>query len=205
LNRFKYPCLRYVQGGGGTGTFNFNGGTLQATDNVYDVSFVGNLTTANVQLGGADIDTNGYNVTVAQNLVHDTTAGAPVRDGGLTKVGAGTLTLTGASTYNGGTTVSAGTLLANNTSGSATGNGAVTIQNGATLGGSGSIAGAVTVENGGTLSGGTLSPVLTPMRLTLGSLNMQTGSTLTLELGLYKVYAINDQIDVGGSRRSPRT
>src|SRR5690606_27277439 len=57
----------------------------------------------------------------------------------VTKVGAGTLHLTNAtgSTYNGTTSVNEGTLLVNNTSGSATGTGAVTLAGGATLAGTG--------------------------------------------------------------------
>ncbi len=98
-------------GTSGTSTFNFNGGTLQASAS--NTSFFGGLTTANVQAGGAKVDTNGFNVTVAQNLLHDTTGGAAATDGGLTKLGAGTLTLTGANTYTGNTTVSAGTLILN--------------------------------------------------------------------------------------------
>ena len=100
----------------GTSTFNFNGGTLQAgaSDNPGAASnpttFFSGLTTPNVQAGGARIDTNGFNVTVAQVLLHDTTAGALATDGGLTKLGAGTLTLTAANTYTGNTTVSGGTL-----------------------------------------------------------------------------------------------
>jgi autotransporter-associated beta strand protein len=67
--------------------------------------------------------------------------------GALSKIGNGTLTLTGASVYTAGTTVSAGTLVVANTSGSATGTGAVSVTAG-TLGGSGIIAGAVTVGTG---------------------------------------------------------
>ncbi|MDP1588116.1 MAG: autotransporter-associated beta strand repeat-containing protein [Prosthecobacter sp.] len=57
----------------------------------------------------------------------------------LTKEGGGTQTLSGSNTYSGATTVSSGTLLANNTSGSATGTGAVTVNSGATLGGTGTL------------------------------------------------------------------
>jgi autotransporter-associated beta strand protein len=70
----------------------------------------------------------------------------------LTKVGTGTLTLSGPNAYTGNTTVSAGTLLVN---GSTASGSAVTVQNTGTLGGSGTISGAVTVNSGGTLWAGT--------------------------------------------------
>ena len=72
---------------------------------------------------------------------------------GVTKVGAGTLTVTGPSTYTGTTTVSAGTLDVN---GSLASTAAVTVSASATLGGSGTIAGAVTdngILNPGTTGG----------------------------------------------------
>ncbi len=59
--------------------------------------------------------------------------------GGLTKAGTGTLELTGANTYAGGTVVNSGTLLADNSSGSATGSGGVMVNANGTLGGIGSI------------------------------------------------------------------
>lgn len=67
--------------------------------------------------------------------------------GALEKIGTGTLTLSRASVYTVGTTVSSGTLVVANTSGSATGTGAVNVTAG-TLGGGGIIAGAVTVGTG---------------------------------------------------------
>ncbi len=74
--------------------------------------------------------------------------------GSLVKTGAGTLTLTGANLYSEATTISAGAVLANNTSGSATGTSAVQVQAGASLGGSGAIGGVTTVQADGTLSPG---------------------------------------------------
>lgn len=64
----------------------------------------------------------------------------------ITKTGAGTVVLSGANTYRGTTTVDTGTLLVNNTTGSGTAAGSVTVNNAAILGGTGSIAGAVTLN-----------------------------------------------------------
>jgi autotransporter-associated beta strand protein len=86
-----------------TSTVNFNGGTLRAleTGTIMKVNAVDN---AVVQANGAIIDTNTFNTTIAKSL----TAGTG--SGGLTKQGAGTLTLSAANTYTGATTVSTGTL-----------------------------------------------------------------------------------------------
>ncbi|HSI33570.1 MAG TPA: autotransporter-associated beta strand repeat-containing protein, partial [Tepidisphaeraceae bacterium] len=119
-----------VTKGAGTGTFNFNGGTLRA--GFTSAAFMTGLTRANVRNGGAVIDTNGWNVTVGQALEHSNVGGDNATDGGLTKNGGGVLTLTGNSTYTGGTTVSAGTL-AFAGAGTAT-VGATTVADGAGLG-----------------------------------------------------------------------
>jgi fibronectin-binding autotransporter adhesin len=92
-----------------TSILNFNGGTLKATKD--NTAFVTNLTQVGIQSGGAIIDTNTHNVTVTNGLVNASATG------GLTKTGAGTLTLAGPNTYLGDTAVSAGTLtLADNAS-----------------------------------------------------------------------------------------
>ena len=67
--------------------------------------------------------------------------------GSLTKIGTGTLTLTGANTYTGGTSVEAGLLALNNSTGSGTGTGTVQV-NAGTLSGRGTIAGAAIVGTG---------------------------------------------------------
>jgi fibronectin-binding autotransporter adhesin len=89
--------------GAGTGAkvFNFNGGTLKA--NVDTATFMSGVT-ANVKNGGAIINSNGHNITIAAALVANGT-------GGLTKNGLGSVTLSGANTYIGGTVVSAGSML----------------------------------------------------------------------------------------------
>jgi fibronectin-binding autotransporter adhesin len=84
---------------GSSGTISFAGGTLQFTSaNTTDYS--GRFSTAANQ--AYKLDTNGENVTLATSL---TSVG-----GSLEKLGAGTLTLSGANTFAGGTTLTGGTL-----------------------------------------------------------------------------------------------
>jgi len=108
--------------GAGTATFNFNGGTLQAQANQtqgngwFETATTGNfqVVTTNVLEGGAKIDTNGFNVNIQSVLAH---GGSNAIDGGLTKIGAGTLTLGSGTdpaftgdTFTGNVVVNAGTL-----------------------------------------------------------------------------------------------
>jgi autotransporter-associated beta strand protein len=94
----------------------------------------------------------------------------------LTKTGAGTQALSGNNTYSGGTTVAGGTLLINNTSGSGTGTGSVTVLPGATLGGSGNIAGPVA------FNGGIISPGNSIGTLSTGSQLWGVGTIFEFEL-----------------------
>jgi autotransporter-associated beta strand protein len=91
-----------IAGNAGLGNANngvtFGGGTLQFL-NSFDLAGTRAIT---LNAGGGTIDTNGFNTTISQVIGGD---------GGLTKAGAGTLTLTGVNTYLGATGVSAGTLV----------------------------------------------------------------------------------------------
>jgi fibronectin-binding autotransporter adhesin len=95
---------------GGTSTVNFNGATL-AAGAAPASPFLGGLTNAVVQTGGAVINSNGQTITSNQPLT-----GTP-GDGGLTKTGAGTLVLLATNSYTGPTVVSAGTLQLGNLNG----------------------------------------------------------------------------------------
>lgn len=89
--------------GAGTGTFEFNGGTLQATAG--DDEFLQGLTSAKVQAGGGFIDSQEFDITINQDLVAD-------GGGDLTKLGTGCLTLGGTNTYSGTTFADDGYLVA---------------------------------------------------------------------------------------------
>lgn len=95
----------------------------------------------------------------------------------VAKAGPGTVVLNRAAgnTYDGDTTVSTGTLLLNNTSGSATGAGAVTVASSATLGGAGSFTGALSAS-------GTVAPGNSTGTLGSGPATFETGSTLAIEI-----------------------
>lgn len=84
---------------------NFNGGVVKAAQSTSNFMAASSQITAKVLAGGAVFDTDGNNITIAQSLISGT-----ANDGGLTKQGAGILTLNGTNTYNGATAVKEGSL-----------------------------------------------------------------------------------------------
>ena len=134
-------------------------------------------TTGKVDQTAGTISANG-GVTISTTLDGVQAAGAVIAGtGGLTKLGAGTLTLSGANTYSGGTAVSAGTLTGTTTSlqGNITDNALVVFDQavagsyGGAISGTGAVtkqgAGNVTLSNSNSYTGGTNVNVGT---LTLG-------------------------------------
>ena len=170
-----------------TPVFNFNGGVLAA--HAYPITpwFEASVSNVFVKNGGAIIDTAGKSVTIEPDIKPFSGS-----TGGLTKIGAGTLTLSGTGTYNGPTTVSNGTLSINgnlysggdvfvlsnatlSVNSQISGDSDVFVSGGATLTGTGVVAGAVTVLNGGKLNPGA-------GQLTTGDLTLNPDATLTLAL-----------------------
>ena len=165
-----------VEGGTGSATVNFNGGILRARES--QGAFIANLDVADVQSGGIHIDSNGFDLAISQVLTGT---------GGLTKSGAGRLTLSGSNAYAGATTVAAGSLFVD----SGQGNGAVQVNAGGTLGGSGVIGGAATID-------GVLSPGNSPGVLTVGGLVLAGSSTSIFEIDGLVRGTQYDGLDVTG-------
>lgn len=163
-------------GGTNTSTFNFNGGTLRATAN--SATFMQGLTAVNVKDGGAIIDTDGRDITIAQAL--QLAAGATAAP--LTKNGAGTLTLSGTNTFVGPVTVNGGTLVLAGYNSLARSisiaDGTLTLSGAAPLG-AGNFAAAIT-NNGALVLAGSADQTLSGTLSGSGSLTQSGGGTLTL-------------------------
>ncbi len=149
--------------GGGPGEIFFfddgDGGEAQIElndDGYLDISYlqipgvtIGSLT------GDGFVYTGARNLTVGSNNLDTTFSGIIQEEGGivndspgsLTKIGTGTLALSGPNTYTGGTTIEAGTLLVQTKNASGTDTGPVQV-NAGTLGGRGKMSGAVTIGSG---------------------------------------------------------
>jgi fibronectin-binding autotransporter adhesin len=209
------PLVSGAQGRTGawntTGNGFWNGAANVAWDNARnDVAIFGasggTVTVDSVTASALRFDTAGYTltggtialtgsgqVTANQDAAVNSTV---VSAGGLTKRGAATLTLSGDNTYSGPTTVSEGTLLVNNTAGSGTGTGSVTVKAGGTLGGAGTITGAVAVNAGGTITPGAGIGTLNVGTAAMpGSVAMEADSIYKWELGSTSA----DLVDITGN------
>ena len=145
-----------------------------------------------LSLAGASTSTitlGAHNLTIGASSGSTIYAGTISGTGSVTKDLASTLTLDQASTYSGGTTVSAGTLNVRNTSGSATGTGAVTIGASGTLSGTGSIApdanNSIYINGSFVVGDSTVAATASSFGLTTsgtGSTVMGAGSSMSFDL-----------------------
>ena len=169
-----------------TGANTYTGGTV-ITGGVLSVGADDNLGAAGTVLilDGGDLDTTagfssnrsyGLVAAGAINTAPGTTfnvTGTLIGTAALTKAGAGELDLSGGGAFSGGITDAAGVLHVD----SALAGTGVTVQSGATLGGTGSIGGAVVVDNGAHLAG------LAGQTLTVGSLVLNATANVDVALG----------------------
>jgi autotransporter-associated beta strand protein len=158
--------------------------------------------------GSGFVYTGSRNLTVGGNNLSTTFSGIIQEDGGvvggnngsITKLGTGTLTLSGSSTYTGGTAVTGGVLKVANTTGSATGSGAVNVNVG-TLTGGGVIEGAVVVGTGSG-TGAFLDPATgTAVQATLtiqSGLTFNADATYTCTFRAKQNRARTDQVIANG-------
>lgn len=147
----------------GTATLRFDGGKIVVNNS--PAGGTGSLIGTDIDFiyvgaGGAIIDTNGVNSKIDAPLRHD--PDGPAIDGGLTKLGAGDLTLGGGTdnTYNGVITIKQGKLITPsfNELGDAANDPANLVLDGGTWehrGGASTNRGITVTANGGTLAGGT--------------------------------------------------
>ena len=170
-------------------TFNSGAGAFVISGN--QITLAGDITnnSANLQTISLDLGLSAADRTFSATSGDIAIGGVISGSRGIAKTGTGKLLLSGTNTFTGATNISAGTLLANNTSGSATGSGAVNVGVNGSLGGTGSIgptgSGNITVN--GMIAPGTDS---TPGSLTInlssttGSLIMNSGSGFQFHLGM---------------------
>jgi autotransporter-associated beta strand protein len=177
LSSGNYGWMRVVLDGSGSAFVN---------DWAYDnTGGTGAIATGNVLQSGSTVtvDSSSGSFTLGSQLSGSNS---------LVKNGSGTTTLSADNTNTGTTTVSSGMLLVNGDNSAATG--ALSVESGATLGGSGTIGGITTIQSGGILAAGNSPGVLT----FADALTLDAGSSLMMEIAGTARGTEYDGIDVAG-------
>ncbi|HEU5125585.1 MAG TPA: autotransporter-associated beta strand repeat-containing protein [Verrucomicrobiae bacterium] len=192
-----------------TSALNFNGGWLKAgaNNNAFFPALTGHSSL--VQADGAKIDDNGFAITIASPLLHDSALGSVV-DGGLEKRGVGTLTLTGANTFTGPTLIGAGKLALSG-GGSIAASSDLYLEAGATFdvtaaGGGFSLNFGKTISGNGSINGGfslNSGAILRPGNNSIGRLtfngSLTLGANSTQHFDIQKTGLTNDSVFVSGA------
>ncbi|WP_409218335.1 autotransporter-associated beta strand repeat-containing protein [Prosthecobacter sp.] len=178
----RYGWMNLTVSNTGSGTING-----WAYDDAAGAIVVGNITQS-APLAGAQT------ITLSAPLGESFTLGSALTNSGgninsLIKTGAGATTLSGAHTFTGGTMVSGGVLNVTNLTGSATGTGALTIDAGAILSGTGRVnSGGNNIAINGTLSVGDVtmgSAVSSTLEIGSSTGGITLGSTGSLRFDLF--------------------
>lgn len=95
LGNAKLSTVAMTRGNtGATAILNLNGGTLECR--AASANFLSGLTQVNLLVGGTTIDTLTNSVTITESILRSPALSPDTRDGGLTKLGSGSLTFSGA-------------------------------------------------------------------------------------------------------------
>lgn len=171
------------------GPSGFKTGSLDANTS-YAINLGGGTITASANwtsvLRMTITGTNGNTTWDTANFTNTLTGILP-GTGGLTKVGAGTLVLSGAATYSGGTIINEGTLAVRSPGALGSGSGTVLVQGGALIG-DGTINDAVDVQ-----AGGTLAPGFSIGKLTVDN-TVTLGGTTVMEVSKSGAVITRDQV-----------
>ncbi|MFO0934927.1 MAG: autotransporter-associated beta strand repeat-containing protein [Gemmataceae bacterium] len=187
--------INFDSTGGGTLHLTVNGlggfqntGNLSINTNGGSQNLITSASSQGLNLGGSGSKLT-FNVVQGSNTTSDLNISSVIfNSGSIIKSGSGTLELsTNSNSMSGTTTINGGKLLVSNTSGSATGSGAVIVANGGTLtgggttaGASGKISGNVTVQSGGQIAPGNGTSV--PGIINLGgNLTLNSGATASFQ------------------------
>jgi autotransporter-associated beta strand protein len=168
-----------------TGTVGAGNTPVAISSGIVEVGAGGSLGSAPVSLGA--------NATLAFGRSDDVAVANPISGaGGFKQSGTGKVVLSSTNTYTGPTTVAAGTLVI---TGALSGTGQVAVEEGATLGGTGTVAGPVAIG-----AGGGLAPGASPGAFVMNNgLSIAAGGTLYAEINGTVAGTDYDQLIVSGT------